>query len=64
MHRIPKFMISCGHGVYMAERVHEEVNYDEIANQLVDASPLEVMDRALAMFGSDIAIAFRYVCGP
>ena len=48
----------------MAERVHEEVNYDEIANQLVDASPLEVMDRALAMFGSDIAIAFRYLCGP
>lgn len=40
------------------ELVQEEVNYEELALQLVAASPLEIMDRALAMFNADISIAF------
>lgn len=36
------------------------VDYEALAQELQGASPLEIMDRALAMFGSDIAIAFRY----
>lgn len=40
------------------ELVQEEVDYEELSRQLVDASPLEIMDRALAMFKSDISIAF------
>ena len=35
------------------------VDYEALARELEGASPLEVMDRALAMFGSEIAIAFR-----
>ncbi|XP_062187178.1 probable 5'-adenylylsulfate reductase 1, chloroplastic [Phragmites australis] len=34
------------------------VDYEALARELEGASPLEVMDRALSMFGSDIAIAF------
>ncbi|KAI4999504.1 hypothetical protein ZWY2020_004093 [Hordeum vulgare] len=34
------------------------VDYEALALELVDASPLEIMDRALDMFGSEIAIAF------
>lgn len=34
------------------------MNYEELALQLVAASPLEIMDRALAMFNADISIAF------
>uniref|UniRef100_A0A0E0EBU2 Thioredoxin domain-containing protein n=1 Tax=Oryza meridionalis TaxID=40149 RepID=A0A0E0EBU2_9ORYZ len=34
------------------------VDYEALAQELQGASPLEIMDRALAMFGSDIAIAF------
>lgn len=34
------------------------VDYEALARELEGASPLEVMDRALAMFGSEIAIAF------
>ncbi|CAN6225660.1 unnamed protein product [Urochloa humidicola] len=34
------------------------VDYEALAHELEGASPLEVMDRALAMFGSEIAIAF------
>jgi len=41
--------------------VEEEVNYEELAKELENASPLEIMDRALAKFGNDIAIAFRYL---
>ncbi|PUZ72196.1 hypothetical protein GQ55_2G374100 [Panicum hallii var. hallii] len=33
-------------------------DYEALARELEGASPLEVMDRALAMFGSEIAIAF------
>jgi adenylyl-sulfate reductase (glutathione) len=35
------------------------VDYEALARELEGASPLQVMDRALAMFGSEIAIAFR-----
>jgi len=35
------------------------VDYEALAQELVDASPLEIMDRALDMFGTEIAIAFR-----
>lgn len=38
--------------------MQEGVDYEELARQLADSSPLEIMDRALSMFGSDIAIAF------
>lgn len=36
----------------------EKVDYNEMANNLIYASPLEIMDKALSMFGNDIAIAF------
>lgn len=32
----------------------------KLAEELDSASPLEIMDKALSMFGDDIAIAFRY----
>ncbi|KAK9151720.1 hypothetical protein Syun_010029 [Stephania yunnanensis] len=35
-----------------------EEDYEGLAKDLAEASPLEVMDRALEMFGNDIAIAF------
>ncbi|KAJ3705342.1 hypothetical protein LUZ61_009047 [Rhynchospora tenuis] len=34
------------------------VDYEKLAGQLENASPLEIMDKALEMFGDDIAIAF------
>ncbi|XP_040381807.1 probable 5'-adenylylsulfate reductase 1, chloroplastic [Oryza brachyantha] len=34
------------------------VDFEALAQELQGASPLEIMDRALALFGSDIAIAF------
>jgi adenylyl-sulfate reductase (glutathione) len=43
------------------EAVVSPVDYENLAAQLVDASPLEIMDKALEMFGDDIAIAFRSV---
>eukprot|EP00250_Pteridium_aquilinum_P019468 c24444_g1_i1 orf=482-1843(-) len=54
--------VSCGFRVCAtiatSEVAQKDTNYEELALQLVDASPLEVMDRALAMFKSDISIAF------
>eukprot|EP01018_Ginkgo_biloba_P039279 Gb_23727 [translate_table: standard] len=43
-----------------ASELREEgrVDYDELAKNLIGASPLEIMDSALSMFGNDIAIAF------
>lgn len=38
--------------------MQEGVDNEELARQLADSSPLEIMDRALSIFGSDIAIAF------
>lgn len=39
------------------EKVEME-NFEELAKRLENASPLEIMDKALEKFGSDIAIAF------
>lgn len=43
----------------VAEKVEED-DYEQLAKDLENASPLEIMDKALAKFGNDIAIAFRY----
>lgn len=37
----------------------EEEDLEQLAVDLENASPLEIMDRALEIFGNDIAIAFR-----
>lgn len=37
------------------------MDYGKLAKELENASPLEIMDNALAKFGNDIAIAFRYI---
>lgn len=37
----------------------EEEDYEKLAKELENASPLEIMDKALEKFGNDIAIAFR-----
>lgn len=36
------------------------VDIPKLAEDLDSASPLGIMDKALSMFGDDIAIAFRY----
>ncbi|XP_074307493.1 5'-adenylylsulfate reductase 1, chloroplastic-like [Silene latifolia] len=36
----------------------EQVDYEKLAKDLENASPLEIMDKALAKFGNEIAIAF------
>lgn len=38
--------------------IEEEEDFDQLAKELENASPLEIMDKALAKFGNDIAIAF------
>lgn len=43
----------------MAEKVEGEEDFEQLAKELENASPLEIMDRALEKFGNDIAIAFR-----
>lgn len=40
------------------EKVEPE-DYERLAKELENASPLEIIDRALEKFGNDIAIAFR-----
>lgn len=42
----------------VAEKVEVE-DYEQLAKELENASPLEIMDKALEKFGNDIAIAFR-----
>lgn len=37
----------------------EEEDFEQLAKSLENASPLEIMDKALEKFGNDIAIAFR-----
>lgn len=37
----------------------QEEDFERLAVDLENASPLEIMDRALQKFGNDIAIAFR-----
>ncbi|CAI0431108.1 unnamed protein product [Linum tenue] len=41
----------------VAEKVEVE-DYEQLAKQLENASPLQIMDKALEKFGNDIAIAF------
>ncbi|KAK4794737.1 hypothetical protein SAY86_012731 [Trapa natans] len=36
----------------------EKEDYEKLAKELADASPLEIMDKALEKFGNDVAIAF------
>lgn len=43
----------------MAEITETKVDIPNLAEELDNASPLEIMDRALALYGPDIAIAFR-----
>lgn len=46
----------------MVEEAKEKAkveDYENLAAELEGSSPLEIMDRALEMFGNDIAIAFR-----
>lgn len=43
----------------VAEKVVEVEDFEELAKRLENASPLEIMDKALEKFGGDIAIAFR-----
>ena len=40
------------------EKVETE-DYEQLAKELENASPLEIIDKALEKFGNDIAIAFR-----
>ncbi|KAK9084809.1 hypothetical protein Sjap_025220 [Stephania japonica] len=42
----------------VVEKVEIDEDYGKLAKDLENASPLEIMDRALAKFGNDIAIAF------
>ncbi|KAL3521972.1 hypothetical protein ACH5RR_014806 [Cinchona calisaya] len=42
----------------VGEKVVKEEDYEKLAKDLENASPLEIMDKALAKFGNDIAIAF------
>ncbi|KAL7242844.1 hypothetical protein ACSBR1_015272 [Camellia fascicularis] len=42
----------------VAEKVEVEEDYEQLAKHLENASPLEIMDKALETFGNDIAIAF------
>lgn len=42
----------------VVEKVEVE-DYEQLAKSLENASPLEIMDKALEKFGDDIAIAFR-----
>lgn len=44
----------------IAEKVEVEEDYEKLAKELENGSPLEIMDKALEKFGDDIAIAFRY----
>lgn len=41
------------------EKEGDVEDFEQLAKKLEDASPLEIMDKALEKFGSDIAIAFR-----
>lgn len=51
----------------MVAEIAEEVevveieDFEELAKKLENASPLEIMDKALEKYGNDIAIAFRYI---
>ncbi|OIV91922.1 hypothetical protein TanjilG_00590 [Lupinus angustifolius] len=42
----------------VTEKEKEDEDFDELARSLENASPLEIMDKALEKFGTDIGIAF------
>ncbi|GLJ44321.1 hypothetical protein SUGI_0927820 [Cryptomeria japonica] len=44
--------------ISVPDLVDERVDFNQIATDLLEASPLEIIDKALSMFGNDIAIAF------
>lgn len=46
--------------VEVEENVEKVEDYEKLAKDLENASPLEIMDRALEKFGNEVAIAFRY----
>lgn len=52
------FPLEYGEIAETAEKVEAE-DFEQLAKQLVNASPLEIIDKALEKFGDDIAIAFR-----
>ena len=43
----------------MKEVEKEKEDFEQLAKDLENSSPLEIMDKALEKFGNDIAIAFR-----
>lgn len=51
-------MSSCG--TVVAILLDGTLEIPKLAEELDSASPLEIMDRALSLFGEDVAIAFRY----
>ena len=40
--------------------IDDEDDFGKLARKLENASPLQIMDKALEIFGNNIAIAFRY----
>lgn len=46
-------------GAEVGEVVEKE-DFEALAKELENASPLQIIDRALEKFGNDIAIAFRF----
>lgn len=55
-------MVSLCLAMIFAEVVEKEEveDFEKLAKDLENASPLEITDKALDKFGNDIAIAFRY----
>lgn len=50
------------HGYWEFAEVEDRIeteDYEKLAKEMGQASPLEIMDKALEKFGNDIAIAFR-----
>lgn len=43
----------------VVEKAVEVEDFEKLAKDLENASPLEIMDKALEKYGNDIAIAFR-----
>lgn len=43
----------------VVEKALEVEDIEKLAKDLENASPLEIMDKALEKYGNDIAIAFR-----
>lgn len=43
----------------VVEKLVQVEDIEKLSKHLEDASPLEIMDKALEIYGNDIAIAFR-----